>query len=218
MDSNLLAHLRYRNLRYRFPQFFQNKHGVEYVDDQDTILEWERENSETIGVICKTNYEITVVDLIREDGKLKPHSRIIVPDNGVIIIPRVGDKFVFEDQYRHPSGGRFLVFPRGHGEYGATPEEDAAREIREELGGAVIRNLSYLGRTYPETNSNIWYCTVWIGDVDEKSLKLRKGFEGIENILLMTERQVNERIAMGGITCGYTLAAWALFNSARSVN
>lgn len=215
MNNREIAHSSYEKLVSRLPDFFVNQHGIEYVLDSKKIHEWEDATGETIGVIYESEYEILVVDLINKNGKLKSHGRIILPNNGVIIIPKVGDKFVLEDQYRYPICQSFLAFPRGHCEPNSTPRDDAIREVKEELGGADIHNLRYIGKTYPETHSNAWFCSVWLGEVDEKSLKLQKGFEGIDNLVLLSESQINEKIAKGEISCGYTLAAWALYCNAR---
>lgn len=211
MGNQENAHSSYKKLVSRLPDYFVSQHGVEYVLDPKKIHEWEDATGETIGVIHEGKYEIMVVDLINKNGELKSHGRIILPNNGVIIIPKVGDKFVLEDQYRYPICRSFLAFPRGHCEPNSAPRDDAVREVKEELGGADIRNLHCIGKTYPETQSNAWFCSVWLGEVDEKSLKLEKGFEGINDLVLLSESQINEKIANGEISCGYTLAAWALY-------
>lgn len=215
MNNQENAHSSYKKLVSRLPDFFASQNGIEYVLDPKKIHEWEHTTGETIGVIHESKYEIMVVDLINKNGELKSHGRIILPNNGVIIIPKVGDKFVLEDQYRYPICQSFLAFPRGHCEPNSTSRDDAIREVKEELGGADIRNLHCIGKTYPETQSNAWFCSVWLGEVDEKSLKLQKGFEGIDNLVLLSESQINEKIAKGEISCGYTLAAWALYCNAR---
>lgn len=207
------AHAEYQELLSSHPELFQDQHGVTYIKDSKIISKWEKETGEIIGVMHKSKYEIAVVDLVQKDNKQKSHGRIILPDGGVIIVPKAGDKFIFENQYRYPLCQSFLAFPRGHREANASPEEDAAREIEEELGGATIRNLHYLGKTYPETHSDAWYCSVWAGEVDPESLSLRQGYEGIDDLVLLTASEIDTKIAKGEITCGYTLAAWALYLS-----
>lgn len=211
------VHKKYQELLETHPDYFQNQHGVSYVTDPHQISEWEQKTGEVIGVHHESQYEIMIVDLIKKDGKLKSHGRIILPDGGLVIIPRVEDKFVLENQYRYPLCQSFLAFPRGHREPNSTPKEDAAREVEEELGGATIRNLHYLGKTYPETHSDAWYCSVWTGEVDQKSLALKKGYEGIDKLVLLTETEIDTKIASGEISCGYTLAAWSLYRASKLV-
>ncbi|MBR2544346.1 NUDIX hydrolase [Candidatus Saccharibacteria bacterium] len=217
MDYKDQVHKKYQELLETHPDFFQNQHGVSYITDPHQIFEWEQKTGEVIGVHHESQYEIMIVDLIKKDGKLKSHGRIILPDGGVVIIPRVEDKFVLENQYRYPLCQSFLAFPRGHREPNSTPEEDAAREVEEELGGATIHNLRCLGKTYPETHSDAWYCSVWAGEIDQKSLSLIKGYEGIDELVLLTEAEIDTKIASGEISCGYTLAAWSLYRASKLV-
>ena len=155
--------------------------------------------------------------MIEQNCNLKIQGRIILPHNGVIIVPKLGEKFILEDQYRPQVCDKHLAFPRGHCESGSTPEQDAAREIKEELKGAKLANVQYLGKTYPETHSDAWYCSVFFGDVEgliakDKTIK-QDGYEGIENLILLTADEIDAYIAEGKIDCGYTLAAWAQYRA-----
>lgn len=212
------AHALYQELVASRPELFANAHGVRYITDPEEIRKYEAMTNEYLGALYKMGaYEIFVVDLIKKDGALKLHGRIILPDNGVVIVPRFGDKFILEDQYRYPVCGKHLAFPRGHCEHGSTPEQDAAREIKEECNGAELINIQYLGKTYPETNSDAWHCSVFLGEVQglsgSKDTIAQDGYEGIENLVLLTAEEIDNLIAMGKITCGYTLAAWALYRA-----
>ena len=211
------VHKKYQELLETHPDFFRNQHDVNYITDPHQISEWEQKTGEVIGVHHESQYEIMIVDLIEKNGKLKSHGRIILPDGGVVIIPKVGEKFVLENQYRYPLCQSFLAFPRGHREPNSTQEEDAAREVEEELGGATIHNLRCLGKTYPETHSDAWCCSVWAGEIDQKSLALKKGYEGIDELVLLTEAEIDTKIASREISCGYTLAAWSLYRASKLV-
>ena len=208
----------YQGLVMSRPELFKSAHGVKYITDPEAIREYEATTGERLGVLYQMgSYEVFVVDLIEKDGALKLHGRIIMPDNGVIIVPKLGDKFVLEDQYRYPVCGKHLAFPRGHCEHGSTPEQDAVREIEEECEGAELTNIKFLGKTYPETHSNAWYCSVFLGDIQGlsggKDAIAQDGYEGIENLVLLTAEEIDDLIAKGKITCGYTLAAWALYRA-----
>lgn len=208
----------YQGLVTSHPELFKSAHGVKYITDLEAIRKYEATTGERLGVLYQMGtYEVFVVDLIEKDGALKLHGRIIMPDNGVIIVPKLGDKFVLEDQYRYPVCGKHLAFPRGHCEHGSTPERDAAREIGEELNGAKLTNIQYLGKTYPETHSDAWYCSIFMGDVeglayDGNTIK-QDGYEGIENLVLLSADEIDAFIAEGKIDCGYTLAAWAQYRA-----
>ena len=208
----------YQGLVMSHPELFKSAHGVKYITDPEAICEYEATTGERLGVLYQMgSYEVFVVDLIEKDGALKLHGRIIMPDNGVIIVPKLGNKFVLEDQYRYPVCSKHLAFPRGHCEHGSTPEQDAVREIEEECKGAELTNIKFLGKTYPETHSNAWYCSVFLGDIQglsgSKDAIAQDGYEGIENLVLLTAEEIDDLIAKGKITCGYTLAAWALYRA-----
>lgn len=212
------AHALYQGLVISHPELFASAHGVKYITDPEAIREYEAMTGEHLGVLYQKGlYEVFVVDLIEKDGIPKIQGRIILPQNGVVIVPKLGDKFVLEDQYRPQVCTKHLAFPRGHCEPNFTPEQDAVREIREELKGAKLTNIRYLGKTYPETHSDAWYCSIFLGDVEglvaEGNTIKQDGYEGIENLVLLTADEIDAHIAEGKITCGYTLAAWALYRA-----
>ena len=89
MDYKDQAHKKYQELIKMCPDYFRNQHNVSYITDPRQISEWEQKTGEIIGVHHKSQYEIMVVDLIKKGGKLKSHGRIILPDGGVVIIPKV---------------------------------------------------------------------------------------------------------------------------------
>lgn len=214
------SHRQYLELAKKCPHLFEGRDGERYITDLDEINKFEQETGEQIGVIYQYgNYERLVVDLIENNGKRKTKGRVILPLGGVIIIPMMDGKFILEDQYRLPNGQKFLAFPRGHREEDFTPEEDAIREIEEELGGAKLISPEKIGKTYPETNSCAWHCDIVIGKVEGLDFKSgaidTDGYEGIDKLLLLSADEIDERIANGEITCGYTLASWALYKARK---
>lgn len=212
------SHALYQDLQRNCPHYFTSTDQVQYITNPSIIADFERETGERIGVLYKMNdYEVFVVDLIKKDGQMKLHGRIILPHNGVIIIPKIGDKFILEDQFRYPTCEAHLAFPRGHCEPGATPEEDAIRETKEELGAELTRPTR-IGKTYPETNSNAWYCSIVVGEVkdltlDSHGIVKRDGYEGIDKLVAYSAEEIDLLISYGEIDCGYTLAAWAIYKA-----
>lgn len=208
----------YQSLVLSHPELFASGHGIRYITDPEEIRDYEAVTGERLGVLYQKGlYEVFVVDLIEQNCNLKIQGRIILPHNGVIIVPKLGEKFILEDQYRPQVCDKHLAFPRGHCESGSTPEQDAVREIKEELKGAKLDNVQYLGKTYPETHSDAWYCSVFLGDVEgliakDKTIK-QDGYEGIESLVLLTADEIDAYIAEGKIDCGYTLAAWAQYRA-----
>lgn len=214
------SHRLYHELQSQRPDLFKDSPAVQYITNEDEIKKYEQESGERIGVLYKMkDYEVFVVDLIKKGGELSIHGRIILPNNGVIIIPKLSDKFILENQYRYPVCDKHLAFPRGHCEPGLDPVQDAIRETQEELGGATLVNPEYIGKTYPETHSDAWYCSVYTGDVQNLDIKGdsldRGGYEDIESLILLTADEIDAKIRAGEIDCGYTLAAWSLYRASR---
>lgn len=221
IDDRDVSHRLYQELQTKCPNLFKSAHSIKYITNPTQISDYEKSTGERIGVLYQMNdYEVFVVDLIEKNGKLSLHGRIILPKNGVIIVPKIGDKFILEDQYRYPICAKHLAFPRGHCELDSAPDQDAIRETREELGGAELTNLQYIGKTYPESHSDAWYCSVYEGEVKgisiENDVIEHDGYEGIENLVLLSATEIDAKIKSGEIDCGYTLAAWALYKAYHS--
>lgn len=48
---------------------------------------------------------------------------------------------------------------------------------------------------------------------DESGTAWRDGYEGIDELILYSAAEIDELIREGEISCGYTLAAWALYKA-----
>lgn len=73
---------------------------------------------------------------------------IVDHPNSIGIVPVDDQGSVwFVNQYRHPTGGNSLELPAGVMDVGETPEQTAAREIREEIGMAAGK-LQKIGQFY----------------------------------------------------------------------
>lgn len=71
---------------------------------------------------------------ISENG-LEYSRDLVVHPGSAVIVPYFEDETIaLVEQYRHAAGERLLELPAGSLDEGETPEECAAREIREEVG------------------------------------------------------------------------------------
>lgn len=82
--------------------------------------------------------------------------------DGVVVVPVASDgRFLLQRIYKHGAGAVVLEFPMGRVDPGETPEQTAARELREETGCAAA--LEKLGEfwTFPTSSNN--RLTVFLG-------------------------------------------------------
>lgn len=167
--------------------------------------EWSR-----VGIAFQDQYSFLLRDAVRfPDGSLGTYGRIVDPEesvHGVIVLPVYQGQVVLISHFRHATRTWFLEIPRGFGEPGATGEENARRELAEEIGATVVRLVS-LGCTYPDAGASaecndLFYAELaTYGRVDST--------EAIADLRLITVSEFERLIRENEITDGYTLTAYA---------
>jgi len=87
------------------------------------------------------------VDYVRlPDGKVSTREVVDHP-GAVVIVPVLGEKILFVEQYRYPIEQVLLELPAGKMDPAESPEECAERELEEETGYRA-KTLSYLGKIF----------------------------------------------------------------------
>ncbi|KAF2960181.1 MULTISPECIES: NUDIX hydrolase [unclassified Thermotoga] len=87
------------------------------------------------------------VDHVRlPDGKVSTREVVDHP-GAVVIVPVLGEKILFVEQYRYPIEQVLLELPAGKMDPAESPEECAERELEEETGYRA-KKLSYLGKIF----------------------------------------------------------------------
>jgi ADP-ribose pyrophosphatase len=98
------------------------------------------ENWIDIGVIAEDEWEYVVRDLVEfPDGRFGGFRRninrkYVEGGTGVVIMPVQGDKVLLLKHFRHESRDWHWEFPRGWGASDLTAEENANKELMEEVG------------------------------------------------------------------------------------
>ena len=108
-------------------------------------------------------------------------------------------------QYRHPTRQWHYEVPRGYGEPHVSAIENAHKEIEEETGGK-IEELVSLGEFHNNTGYEAASVALFYARLS--SVGAANVNEGIESFVWLTVEELEEWIADGKITDGFTIAAY----------
>jgi ADP-ribose pyrophosphatase len=169
-------------------------------------LEWA-----DIGVILDDPYNIIIRDLVQfPDGDMRGYGRSIATASleggkATVVFPEYNGKILLLHLYRHATRQWHYEIPRGYGEPNISIEENARNEIEEETGSG-IEELVSLG----DVHSNDGYESVAVSLFYAKLKSVGSGNtdEGIESFVWLTVKELEEWIADGEITDGFTIAAY----------
>lgn len=201
----------YFELLSQRPDEFKDVPYLHIELDRGTIEEYMEKTGKQIGVVYQNEYNIVVVDLICGlDGAHYPYQRVLQTARGeaVVCVPLYNEKFVLLRQYRHSLRDEQYAFPRGYGENGLTAEENAAKELEEEIG-ATLDHAERLGVVVADSGisgNRVQTILCYVKDVQTK-----KGYEGIDEVVMLSADELEEWIQSGKINDGFTLSAYALY-------
>lgn len=176
------------------------------------LIRTEEASGVKFGVVFQSRYHLMISDPVRgKDGEYFPYERVVSANEcpGAVVLACIGEKFLLIEQFRHALRTQQYAFVRGFAEKGETPKECAAREIEEELGGACVKSLSYLGQCAPDSGLTSSVCDIFLAQVE--SFKGAPRHEGISKYLTLSACELEEWIAKGRINDGFTLAAYAVY-------
>src|SRR5437879_337758 len=105
-----------------------------------------------VGIAYQDQYRMILRDAVRfPNGLLGTYVRIVRDGApGVITLPVYQGQVLLIRHFRHATRTWHLEIPRGFGTKGLTSEENAKRELEEEIGAKPSRLIS-LGQIYPNT-------------------------------------------------------------------
>ena len=174
------------------------------------------------GVAYKSDYNTMVVDpIVTRHTDLKeeqikpyyPYERVVSTSgrDGAVIIPKYKDKYVMLKQYRHSIREEQYCFPRGYAENGGIPEENAVKELKEEIKVDGVKSISLLNRVCPDSGLTGTKAYIYFAEIDNYEPHIFH--EGIKEGFLVSENEIDEMIKANKINDGYTLSAWSLLKS-----
>lgn len=147
-------------------------------------------------------------DVVFPGGKEGKYIRLVEKGgNGIVIIPiNAKGEIGLVNLYRYAISDFSWELPRGFGE-GVAPEENAARELSEELQ-MTFSSVEHIGRLFSNTGlaSNATD-VVCVKGLDPDSKAVSDPREAIKHIRFFSAGQVGDMIRDGSIRDGFTLSA-----------
>jgi len=129
---------------------------------------------------------------------------------GVVIVPRLGDRFVMLRHWRYALGIISLEFPRGMVDVNESLENGARREIGEEIG-AFCTSLKNIGCVQPDGGLMNMPAQIFLAEIEAiGELQLDEGIVGIE---MLTRSEIARKLIEGGVIDGYSLSAIAFLTA-----
>jgi hypothetical protein len=202
-----------------------SEYPIADVGDKDVqykLTRYEELHGSKFGVVYRSRFNTFLVDPVLADSaksgsdKVFPYERVVPSSgDGVVIVPRKrypgkDDKYVLVEQGRHPIRASQLGFPRGFSEPEGTPEQNALRELSEELQATSSEKPQLIGRLTPDSGLTSSRVYVYLIDIDDYSAI--PGTEGISNSVEMDLESLGNEIREGNIEDGFTLSAYAMLS------
>lgn len=215
MNTN--AWTRYEELLKLRPEEFKDSGPIHIVTDHEIIKKYESETGTVIGVRYESAFSILLVDLVWEkEGEYFPYERIIpcVSQGAVICVPKINDKYIILKQFRHALRDYQYSFPRGFAEKGLSGEENALKELSEEIGG-VVKKFQKLGCVVADSGINNALVEIWLCHLTSYNPHIKT--EGIVEISEVTYEQLNSMILNNQINDGYTLSAVSFISADKNI-
>ena len=216
--------LNYFDLIENRPELFRNQDAmIKVITDRKVIKKWVIERKSKlklqlmpekwadIGIVYEDPYILILRDLVEfPGGKLGSYFRLInVADlyggKGSVILPIIKNKVVLLRQYRHPTRNWHWEIPRGFGEPNLTSDENARKEINEEIGGE-FSSLIDLGPFHNNTGVESTEAALFLAFLE--NIGESNQDEGIKYFQLFEIEKVYEMIGNSEITDGFTIAAF----------
>jgi ADP-ribose pyrophosphatase len=158
-----------------------------------------------VGVLAEDPYLLVVRDAVKfADGTYGLYNRLMVP-SGAAILPVHDGRIVLLDRFRHGTRAWHLEIPRGSFSGEGTHEDEARRELQEEIGAGVVEMID-LGLLHSTTGCLDEMHHLYMARVD--AIGVPDKHEAIVALRPFTVDETAARIADGTITDGPTLAAF----------
>src|SRR6266567_7172972 len=177
-----------------------------WLESKGMPVEWAR-----VGIVYQDQYARILRDAVRfPGGFLGTYIRFVGEEDdppGVVALPFYREQVLLIRHFRHATRTWHTEIPRGFGKKGLSSEENAQRELEEEIGATISRLVS-LGRVYPDTGALSEYNDFFYAEVE--SYGEIEADEAIVELLPTSLSEFERMIRENEMTDGFTLTAYAL--------
>lgn len=189
--------------------------ALRVVTDRAAVMQFEASaQGRPIGIAYSSPYNQLLVDLVEDgQGRRFAYERVLpTAKNAVVVIPRYDGKFVLLRQFRHALSSYQLGFPRGYGEPGISAQDNAEKELFEELRVHPVAPPQYLGSVVPDSGLSGGRAEVFLCDIPAPQPEV--GYEEIDGFDCVSVLELGRLIKEGRIDDGFTLSALTLMRCA----
>ncbi len=180
------------------------------------------DDEKEFGIVYEDQYLFAVRDKVKfPDGRIGGYFRIISKGEvngscGTVMIPKIGDSVIFIRLFRHATRAWEWELPRGYQELGVSIEDNARKEMKEELG-LDVESIEELGKIKSNTGISSGEATAYLVDIPEDqldSIVLSKD-EAISEFRIVTKNRLDQFL-IRNVKCGFSLSA-ILFAKLRNM-
>lgn len=200
----------YFELMKERPYLFKESEIIKIEMNKKELEKYERENNRRLGLLYRSKFNMLLVDLIKGGTGYYAYERIVPTSVGsaIVILAKYDNKFVLLKQYRHAIRDYQYALVRGFGEDNTSGEDNAKKELKEEIGAEVLKS-EFLGKVASDSGLTSGIVEIYYCEITEPKLREE---EGIKKIELYTKSELSEKIRNKEITDSFTLAALKLYD------
>lgn len=163
-----------------------------------------------LGIVAQDAWVVVLRDLVRfPNGKfgayirtLNRRSQVDRSGTDVVVLATVEDRILLCRHFRHEDRSWHWECPRGFGEKGLSPAENAAKELKEETGLRLLHLTMLNSVAEPVAYFHAACCGSYENQDREESIGAH---------MLVTEHEVKEMLCDGRINDPFTVRAITLF-------
>jgi ADP-ribose pyrophosphatase len=165
-----------------------------------------------IGLLSEDQWFWVVRDMVEfPDGKIGGYIRFInrmsneAGGFNVILMCVQNNKVLMIRKYRHETRSWSWEFPRGFGEAGLTAEENAQKELQEEIGAKATQLTLLANAAEQKGGTAVFYAEI----APEQKITLDVG-EGIASYRWVSQPELDDLVSQGKLVDWFSLWAYAL--------